>query len=148
MNETAQKIKELRSRRGYSQEELAERSGLSPRTVQRIENGETEPRGDSLARLAAALDVTVDDLADWYPLEDNRSVMAMNMSAIAFLLNPVLGIVVPLIIWLFKKDKIKGTNYAAMKLLNFQITWLTFSMQLRSLWTWYYSSQQGNFNRC
>ncbi len=124
MNETAQKIRELRSRRGFSQEELAERSGLNPRTIQRIENGETEPRGDSLTRLATALDVTVGDLADWDPVEENRSIMAMNLSAVAFLLNPVLGIVAPLIIWLFKKDSVKGTNYAAMRLLNFQITWL------------------------
>lgn len=35
----AKKVKELRKRKGYSQEELAEKSGLSLRTVQRIENG-------------------------------------------------------------------------------------------------------------
>jgi transcriptional regulator with XRE-family HTH domain len=35
----AKKGKELRKRKGYSQEELAEKSGLSLRTVQRIENG-------------------------------------------------------------------------------------------------------------
>jgi transcriptional regulator with XRE-family HTH domain len=123
MNETANRIKDLRSRRGYSQEELAERSGLSLRTIQRIENDETEPRGDSLTRLAAALDVTVDELADWGLVEDNRFIMAMNLSALSFFFNPVLGVVVPLIIWLFKKDRIKGLNDAARSLLNFQITW-------------------------
>jgi transcriptional regulator with XRE-family HTH domain len=123
MNETANRIKELRSRRGYSQEELAERSGLSLRTIQRIENNETEPRGDTLTRLAAALDVTVEELADWGLVEDNRFIMAMNLSALSFLFNPVLGVVVPLIVWLFKKDRIKGLNDAARSLLNFQITW-------------------------
>ena len=54
------KIKDLRKRRGLSQEELAEKSGLSLRTIQRIENGETDPRGDSLRRLAAALETSPD----------------------------------------------------------------------------------------
>jgi transcriptional regulator with XRE-family HTH domain len=42
----AQRIKELRNRKGMSQEFLAEESGLSLRTIQRIENSETVPRGD------------------------------------------------------------------------------------------------------
>jgi transcriptional regulator with XRE-family HTH domain len=124
MNETANRIKDLRSRRGYSQEELAERSGLSLRTIQRIENDETEPRGNTLIRLAAALDVTVDELADWELVEDNKTILVMNLSALCFLLNPVLGILIPLIIWLFNKDRIRGLNNAARSLLNFQITWL------------------------
>ena len=124
MNETANRIKELRSRRGYSQEELAERSGLSLRTIQRIENGETEPRGDSLTRLAAAFDVTVDDLADWGLVEDKLTLWVMNLSALSLLFFPLLGVLVPLIIWIFKKDKVKGINDAARSLLNFQITWI------------------------
>jgi transcriptional regulator with XRE-family HTH domain len=126
MQETANRIKEIRSRKGYSQEELAERSGLSLRTIQRIENGETEPRGDSLTRLAAAFDVTVDDLADWGLVEDNKYIAAMNLSALSCLLNPVFGILFPMILWLTKKDKIKGLNDAARELLNFQITWAAF----------------------
>ena len=35
------RIKELRKQKGMSQEFLAEESGLSLRTIQRIENGET-----------------------------------------------------------------------------------------------------------
>ena len=46
--ELSKKIKELRTRKGLSQEELSEEAGLSLRTIQRIENGETEPRSDSL----------------------------------------------------------------------------------------------------
>ena len=61
----AKKIKELRSRKGYSQDDLAEYSQLSLRTIQRIENGETEPRGDTLKRLAKALNVTPDEMIDW-----------------------------------------------------------------------------------
>ena len=62
--ELARRIKELRNRKGFSQEELSEKSGLSLRTIQRIENGETEPRGDSLKRLSVAFEVNPDDLID------------------------------------------------------------------------------------
>ena len=41
--ELAQRIKNLRNRKGFSQEELSVKTGLSLRTVQRVENGETEP---------------------------------------------------------------------------------------------------------
>jgi transcriptional regulator with XRE-family HTH domain len=54
-NESAKRIKELRIRKGLSQEKLAELSGLSIRTIQRIENAETEARGDSLIRLSKSL---------------------------------------------------------------------------------------------
>ena len=47
----SKKVKELRKRKGFSQEELAENSGLSLRTIQRIENGETEPTGETLKRI-------------------------------------------------------------------------------------------------
>ena len=39
------RIKELRKQKGMSQEFLSEESGLSLRTIQRIENGESSPRG-------------------------------------------------------------------------------------------------------
>ena len=62
--ELSKKIKELRTRKGLSQEELSEESGLSLRTIQRIENGETEPRGDSLKKLATSLGASPDELID------------------------------------------------------------------------------------
>ena len=51
----ALRVKELRNRKGFSQETLAEESSLSLRTIQRIENNESIPRGDTLKRLANAL---------------------------------------------------------------------------------------------
>lgn len=119
----ATRIKALRSRKGFSQEELSERSGLSLRTVQRIENGETEPRGDSLKRLAKAFDVSSDEIIDWTIQEDKAFLTSMNLSALSFLIFPLLGILVPLIIWISKKDKIRNLNEVAKDLLNFQITW-------------------------
>lgn len=53
-------IVEFRSRRRWSQERLAEKSGLSSRTIQRIERGESTHR-TTIARLASALGVALDD---------------------------------------------------------------------------------------
>ncbi len=122
-NELAQRIKALRNRKGYSQEELAEQTGLSLRTIQRIENGETEPRGDSLKRLAAAFDVSPDEIIDWTIQEDKGFLTGLNLSALSFIVFPLLGILVPLIMWISKKDKIKNVNDVAKEVLNFQITW-------------------------
>jgi transcriptional regulator with XRE-family HTH domain len=58
----AQEVKELRKGKTLSQEELAKKSGLSLRTIQRVENGETEPTGETLKRISSALDVTTNEL--------------------------------------------------------------------------------------
>ena len=118
----ANQIKSLRTRKGYSQEVLAEKTGLSLRTIQRIENGETEPRGDSLKRLAEAFEVTPDELVDWTVQEDTGFLISMNLSALSFLIFPLLGVLIPFVIWVSKKGKIKGVDDFAKELLNFQIT--------------------------
>tara|TARA_R110002049_G_scaffold57370_2_gene157423 strand:+ start:375 stop:977 length:603 start_codon:yes stop_codon:yes gene_type:complete len=119
----SKRIKNLRSRKGFSQEELAENTGLSLRTIQRIENGETEPRGDSLKKLAAAFDVSSDEIIDWTVRVDKGFLNSLNLSALSYIIFPLLGILVPLILWISKKDKIQNLNETAKKLLNFQISW-------------------------
>lgn len=119
----AERVKELRKRKGVSQENLAEKSGLSLRTIQRIENNETIPRGDTLKRLAIALDTSPDELIDWKIKEDRNYLSLMNISTLGFLFFPLLGIIIPLIMWTFKKDKVKGVNELGKSILNFQISW-------------------------
>ena len=55
------KIRELRDARGWSQEHLAQVSGLSARTIQRAETGSAASH-DTLQALAAAFDCEVADL--------------------------------------------------------------------------------------
>ena len=119
----AKKVKELRKRKGFSQEELTENSGLSLRTIQRIENGETEPTGETLKRISNALNVSPEELIDWTVIEDKGFLKAMNLSALTFILFPLLGILVPLIMWISKKDKLKNINIIGRSILNFEITW-------------------------
>lgn len=119
----AKKVKELRKRKGFSQEELTENSGLSLRTIQRIENGETEPTGETLKRISSALNVSPEELIDWTIIEDKGFLKAMNLSALTFILFPLLGILIPLIMWISKKDKLKNINTIGKNILNFEITW-------------------------
>lgn len=121
--ELSQRVKELRNRKGFSQETLAENSGLSLRTIQRIENGESEPRGDTLKRLADSLNVSADELIDWAINEDKGFLTSLNLSALGFILFPLLGVIIPLIMWISKKDKIKGINQVGKEVINFQISW-------------------------
>ncbi|MBF9143394.1 helix-turn-helix domain-containing protein [Hymenobacter properus] len=59
---SAARIQALRKSKGYSQELLAEQSGVSLRTIQRVEQGETVPRGHTVQALATALDVPLEAL--------------------------------------------------------------------------------------
>jgi len=82
--EIATRIKELRLQNGFSQEELAEKSGLSLRTVQRIEGGGTEPSEDSLKRLAKVLGETKETFS--WTMKENRGLLMMtNFSALSIL---------------------------------------------------------------
>ena len=117
------RVKELRNQKGMSQEILAEESGLSLRTVQRIENGESNPTGDTLKRLSNALQVNPDELIDWTIKEDKEYLIFLNLSALSFIFFPLLGILVPFIMWTSKKGKLKNVNKIGRELINFEITW-------------------------
>ena len=122
-NNLAIRLKELRNQKGMSQEVLADEAGLSLRTIQRIENGETNPTGESLKRLSSALNVNPDELIDWAIKEDKRYLTFLNLSALTFLFFPMLGILVPFILWTSRKGKIKDINKLGKDLINFEITW-------------------------
>lgn len=127
----SQRVKELRNRAGMTQEILAENSGLSLRTIQRIENNEIVPRGDSLKRLAITLNTTPDEIIDWKMQEDKGYLTVMSLFALGFLFFPILGIIIPLVFWILKKDKLKNVNELGKSILNFEITW---SAVLCSYW--------------
>lgn len=54
-----ERLRALRTQRGYSQAELAERADASQEWVRRMERGYASPSFDTLERLSAALDVQV-----------------------------------------------------------------------------------------
>lgn len=62
------RIKDARTKAGYTQKELAERSGMATVTVQQYERGIREPRSGYLQRIADTLGITSDYL---YGLTDD-----------------------------------------------------------------------------
>ena len=59
--EIGQRIKQLRVMKGLTQEELAEKSGVSRGTISALENGiDRTTTSKTLVKLAQALDTTVD----------------------------------------------------------------------------------------
>lgn len=62
MNWIAKKISETRKIKGLTQEELAEQAKINIRTIQRIENSESEPRGKTLNLICDVLEIDSTEL--------------------------------------------------------------------------------------
>ena len=107
------KVTELRQQKGLTQEQLAERCEVSPRTVQRIESGEVDPRAYTLQCLSTALDF---DFMEDNTSNENLWVLLMHLSNII----PVL--IAPLLIWSLKKNQSYKIDKQGNAVLNFQIT--------------------------
>jgi transcriptional regulator with XRE-family HTH domain len=56
------RLRNLRTRRALTQEELAEKADVGTNTVARLERNETEPHMSTLRKLARALDADPSDL--------------------------------------------------------------------------------------
>lgn len=66
-----QAIKELRLKKGITQEELATKTDIKTRTIQRIENDDVKPRAYTVRRIAEALGVDFEKLTGI--AEDNKA---------------------------------------------------------------------------
>ena len=84
-----EQLKELRARSGFSQEQVAERVGVSRQAVTKWETGQTIPAAENLAALAELYQVSLDDLGedrsarvrdgeDNPVLRENRTVIALS----------------------------------------------------------------------
>ena len=65
-------IKSLRRARGMTQEDLAERSGLSADTIRRLEQGAFSPSLGTLAKLCTGLVLTLTTLFEAFDLGDRN----------------------------------------------------------------------------
>lgn len=100
-------LKELRLEKGWSQEQLADISGVSTRTIQRLEKGE-KPGMETLKALAAAFDISSTQLQKQLnnnPEQDNMNSDKKNMQSISDYgwkgLFIHLGVFMGFITWLF-----------------------------------------------
>lgn len=90
-------LKQIREQKNLTQTELAEKSKLSLRTIQRIEAGNT-PKGFTLKTLADTLEIEPEKLI--FPTETNPTERAklINLSVLIGLIIPYGGIIFPLIL--------------------------------------------------
>lgn len=134
------RLKAFREQQNLTQEELSEKSGISARTIQRIETGK-DPKGFSLRALAKALEVEEKELLHKEfeqekseTLKDNNQnneqvlinyslLKLMNLSSIPLIIIPPLNILVPLIIMF----KMKQVNSLSKQLISIQILWTILS---------------------
>ena len=123
MSDIAQKIKQIRKQQGMAQEELAARADLNLRTVQRLESGDSEPRGKTLQLLATALEVEVSELVETCLKEDRGMLTLLHLSPLGFFLLPLGNVLLPLVIWLTQKDKVAEIRASGAEILNFQLVW-------------------------
>ena len=54
-------VKEHRERKGYTQQQLSELIGITPKSISYIERGENYPSPDNLFELAKVLDMSLDE---------------------------------------------------------------------------------------
>ena len=139
--ETGKLIKELRIKKGMTQEELADKTEVSARTIQRIENGEVDPRAYTLQMIAKALDVDFsmflendsDEDNEIQKVNDNNWLGLLHLSGLFPLIFPTV------IIWNQKKDKIKGITDHYRAAISFQLTvWVII---LGGLWIYWKANQ-------
>lgn len=57
-------VARLRKQKGWSQEELADKAKLDPKSIVQIENAKRNPTLKTLQKVAAALDVSVSKLLE------------------------------------------------------------------------------------
>lgn len=115
-------LKKIREEKNITQEDLAEKSGLSVRTIQRIEAG-TLPKGYTLKTLASTLQIPEKELLITTVLNDvievektilitekaeifnSNLVKIINLSSIPFAWFPIANFLPPLMIMIFTKEK-------------------------------------------
>ncbi len=100
-------VQHLREGKNLTQTQLAEKSGLSLRTIQRIEAGNI-PKGYTLKALASTFETEPEMLLPSNEIDKIDSVKLINFSSLVGLILPFGGVVFPLILTYKAKDpKIK-----------------------------------------
>lgn len=90
-------IQQLREEKNLTQTELAEKSGLSLRTIQRIEAGNV-PKGFTLKALANVFEIEPEKLMPTKEITKIDRAKLINFSSLLGLIIPFGGVVVPLIL--------------------------------------------------
>ena len=107
------KVSELRKEKGFTQEQLAEDCEVTPRTIQRIESGEVEPRPFTRNSLSNVLEF---DLGKNDVGNERLVVAALHLSSMFCI------VLIPLVIWTWLKTRSFQIDKHGRQVLNFQIS--------------------------
>jgi transcriptional regulator with XRE-family HTH domain len=119
------RIKEFRNQKGWTQSELADRAGLSLRTIQRIESGQSLPQGHTLQVLSELIGVNPAEFKSKESeirSEHLERLKLINLSALAVIVIPFGNILLPFMLWKRSRED-RVINQVAKYILNFQIIW-------------------------
>lgn len=117
------KLRIQREKLGYTQAELADKTNLSIRTIQRVESGETIPKGHTLKILSEILGIEKEKLnSQEMRTKRNVNLKLINLSALSFIGIPFGNLILPFLIW-NKKRADEMVDEVGRRILNFQIIW-------------------------
>jgi transcriptional regulator with XRE-family HTH domain len=121
-------IKEKRLQKGMTQEELAFKSDITVRTIQRIESGEVDPRSFTLQAIASALELDYNELINVDEPSKTEGISSNDTFWLAILhFSGILLMIIPtVIIWTLKKDKIANISKHAIDIINFQLSMMLY----------------------
>ncbi|MDC6355368.1 MULTISPECIES: serine hydrolase [unclassified Robiginitalea] len=130
-----------RKKQGLSQEELAGKTQVTVRTIQRIEKGDVNPHLQTVKLLAAALSVEVEDLM---PIDNPREetiqakwLLLIHATPLLGLFIPFLNVLLPLFLWIHKREDHPLYYRHGAQVINFQITvLLLYLASFAALLTW------------
>jgi transcriptional regulator with XRE-family HTH domain len=106
-----------------TQEELADKTEVSARTIQRIENGEVDPRAYTLQMIAKALEVDYELFVENEPNEEQeiQQVNANNWLGLLHISGFIPLIFPTVLLWNYKKGRIKGMTEHYRDVISFQL---------------------------
>lgn len=118
------KLALYRRKKGMTQENLAELSGVTTRTIQRIEKGSVVPHIQTLKILADCLEIDPELLMDEPEGTANTASITplFHLLALIGLCLPVLNILLPFLLWLLKREENQEYNQQGKQVLNFQLS--------------------------
>ncbi len=119
-------VKALREQKHLTQEELSQESGISIRTIQRIEAGQ-KPKGHTAKALVKALGLDLNAIDNTEQAIENRNyslIKIINLSSAFVTFIPLLNVIVPLAIMYYGKQ----INSLTKQILSLQILWTIISI--------------------
>ena len=115
-----------RKLKGFTQDELSEKTTVGVRTIQRIEKGEVQPHLQTIKLLAVGLEVEVDDLIVLdNPKEETikrKWMLLLHASPFFGLVIPFANVLFPLFTWISKAEDNKTYDVHGRAVVNFHST--------------------------